>query len=129
VDRRSKAVVSSHVSKMHGEVTMFCPECGSEYSEGLYECAECKISLVPERPAAAAPPESPDLVKVMETADPALISIAKSVLEGSGIWFVAQGEGASSLLPGSMGIFPVRFFVDRESVERAEVLLKELEVE
>ena len=78
---------------------------------------------------AAVVPEQHDLVKIMETADPALVSIAKSLLEGSDIWFVAEGEGASSLLPGSMGILPVVFLVDRDDAERAKVLLKELETD
>jgi len=29
---------------------MFCPKCKSEYREGFYKCADCKIDLVPELP-------------------------------------------------------------------------------
>ncbi len=40
-----------------------------------------------------------DLVAVFETADVALLPVAKSVLEAAGIPFLVQGEEALGLLP------------------------------
>ena len=29
---------------------MFCPDCGGEYREGFFECADCKVALVERLP-------------------------------------------------------------------------------
>ncbi len=109
---------------------MFCPECGCEYSEGFYECVDCGIPLVHDPPPDVGPTVAErEIVTILETADPALISVVKSLLEGSNIWYVAQGAAMSSLFPGPAGYHPVTFQVDREDEERARELLRELDYE
>lgn len=107
---------------------MFCPECGSEYGEGFFECADCGIALVYEPPPQTGPVvKKRELVTILETGDPALISVVKSLLDGSDIWYAAQGEAMSNLFPGVLAYPSVSFQVDREDGERARELLKELE--
>ncbi len=109
---------------------MLCPKCGCEYREGFYECTDCRISLVYDPPPKAGPAvEKRELVTILETSDPALISVAKSLLEGSNIWYAAQGEGMSSLFPGTVAYHPVAFQVAREDEERARELFREFEYE
>ena len=106
---------------------MFCPKCGCEYREGFYECADCGVALTYELPKVEPPPEKRELVTILETSDPALISVVKSILEGSNIWYVAQGEAMSSLFPGTVVYHPVAFQVAREDEEKAKDLLREFE--
>ena len=40
-----------------------------------------------------------ELVPVMKTTDPALLSVLKTVLEAAGVPFVVQGEAAVGLFP------------------------------
>lgn len=108
---------------------MFCPKCRCEYREGFYECADCGIPLTYEPPQAEPPIEKREFVTILETSDPALISVVKSILEGSSIWYVAQGEAMSSLFPGTVAYHPVTFQVAREDEERAKELFREFEYE
>ena len=107
---------------------MFCPECGCEYREGFYECADCGVALTYEPPQADPPLEKGEFVTVLETSDPALISVVKSILEGSNIWYSElkvkqcpaffQVEWRTTLL---------HFKSLREDEEKARELLREFE--
>src|SRR5215470_18012141 len=92
---------------------MVCPSCGSEYRDGFYTCVDCGSAL------SMAPPEDhlnrwtgqpdrrdqhDDLVPVFETSDPALVPIAKSILESAGVEFFTRGEGAQDVV--AWGRFP-----------------------
>jgi hypothetical protein len=78
---------------------VYCPECRSEYRDGIYTCADCGVSLVE-----APPTESDDeLVTIFNTTDPALFPIIKSVLDAAGIPYVVQGEEHLGLFP--LGLF------------------------
>jgi hypothetical protein len=76
---------------------MICPECGCEYREGFTTCADCDVALVDELPPEPPLEEPGDLVTVLETSDPALLLVAKSLLEGAAIPFCAVGERAQDL--------------------------------
>ena len=54
-------------------------ECGAEYRSGIVECADCRVPLQPERPAAPQPAVDPDLelVTVWEGYDPLLVAAAE----------------------------------------------------
>ncbi len=109
-------------------MSLFCPQGGAEYREGFLECSDCHLPLV-----AGLPPESqpqsqrqPDLelVTVLVTGNPALIAVAKSLLEDSGIEYLTQNEGLHDLFP--VDRFRIHIQVRQEDEEEATGLLAKL---
>lgn len=75
-----------------------------------------------------------DLITVFETGDPALVALAKSLLDSAGIEFVASGEALQDILglgrfPGGTNLLagPVTFQVSASDAERSKSLLSALE--
>lgn len=83
---------------------MYCPECGSEFREGIVRCPDCEVDLTTEQPLVEqGSPE--DLVDVFDTSDVSLLPVVKSVLEAAGIPFFVQGDEALGVLPvGRVGV-------------------------
>ncbi len=76
---------------------MFCPNCRSEFRAGITTCPDCNVPLVD-----ALPVERHDQaawVEVAETADPSLLPVLRSVLEGAGIPCTFEGEEAVGIFP------------------------------
>ena len=74
-----------------------------------------------------------DLVTVFETGDPALVALAKSLLDSEGIEFAAKGDTLQDLFgagrfPGGSNLVtgPVVFQVSPDNAERARSLLNDL---
>ncbi len=112
---------------------MFCPVCGAVYADGSNECDECRVPLTAEPEDASydedtgtvPSPEDLELVTVLETSDPGLIALVKSLLEGSGIPYWLQGEATQSLL--CTPVFPSAFQVERRYERQVKELLEELQ--
>jgi hypothetical protein len=66
--------------------------------------------------------ETGEPVTVLETNDPGLLGVAKSVLEAAGITFFAKGESLSIAFGGG----PVKLQVPHDNAAEAEALLSEL---
>lgn len=108
---------------------MFCPQCGSEFREGFTVCSDCRVDLVTALSADDRGGERPEmeLVTVLDSTNPALIGIAKTVLESAGIEFLAVGENAASVaFSGNPFLGRVRIQVEKSRVEEAEALLSEV---
>lgn len=103
---------------------MFCPECGAEFKEGITQCADCDVPLVPEAPRLHGAPE---YVTVLETSDLSVIPVLKTALESAGIPFQTRGEGLMDIFPAetlgapfhsSAGEVEIRVPVDRAEEAR-----------
>lgn len=112
---------------------MYCPECGSEYREGFFECADCQVPLTAEPPAEEPHPDV-DLVTVMTEEDPARLALAESLLMDAEIPYTKKGEQIQDLF--GMGrlafnplVGPVLLQVSQERAEEARALLDDLESE
>ena len=111
---------------------MYCPECEGEFREGIRTCPDCEVELVEEL---VEPPHDPRaLESVFETPDPALLPVARSLLEGADIRFLVKGEEMLGLFPGAAGGLAVdpearaaQILVAPDVAEEARALLAELE--
>src|ERR1700693_1421090 len=79
---------------------MYCPECQSEYREGITECPECKVALV-EKLGEAGPSTDgestaakQDLSEMLESQDSALVNDVVAALEQDNIPYLVQSGTA-----------------------------------
>ena len=105
----------------------FCPECRTEYRAGFDRCSDCGAALVEVLPAerhAAAPYQL-----LLSTADPDLLPVVTSALDGAGIPWIADGAEAAALLPlgvgrGSSHGVAAEIHVPADRLEEARALLE-----
>jgi hypothetical protein len=120
------------------EVTMFCPNCRSEYVDGVVTCADCRTKLVATLPPFR--PEENDVndafVTILETGSQPRLLTARSLLESAGIPCLVNGEGLQDLFGlGRVGLGynqvtgPARLQVraDQEQVARELITNARLE--
>ncbi len=108
---------------------MVCPECGKEYAEGVYVCAECGVSLVPAesvRDAANELVEYAESEEILFTANAGDMAVIKSLLDSEGIAYYFRGEFFSSVHPLAQ---PARLMVRVEQAEGVKEILKSLNIE
>ena len=108
---------------------MQCPSCGAALdASGI--CPACVV-----RASEPGPPADPtiQLTTVFASGDPALIAVAKSLLEAEQIDYLVRGDGVQDLLGwGRVGAGynivtgPAQFVVREEDAPRARELLREL---
>ena len=102
---------------------MFCPKCRSEYRDGIRQCPDCRLDLVPERPGATH--DDVTLVPLVRTYSPNDVAMIRSILDGSGIRFFIQGENALHVRPCAD---PAILIVASGDVEEAKELLADLDL-
>lgn len=84
---------------------MYCPKCRCEYREGFTVCSDCGVALVEEL-GPEPEPEYTELVTVYVAKDDSDLAVAESRLDGTGIRFLAKGEGVQDLFAaGTIGGF------------------------
>ena len=114
---------------------MFCPRCGGEYRAGFTECADCQVTLVKQPVDVDQAPAQPmlELVTVFKSGNPAIVPLAKSVLESAEIRFITKGESVQDLIgwgrfPAGLNfvVGPVEFQVAMEDAEEARRVLEDL---
>jgi len=105
---------------------MFCPNCKSEYVDGISECADCQVALVEELPPEQVP-EYENLQPVRTYSADHDAELGKSILEANGIRAVIASDEAGGTLPGLALTQGVHLLVDVEDVEKAETVFKDLE--
>lgn len=87
---------------------MYCPECGAEFREGFYRCVDCEVDLVTEAPPPVSGVEDPDqeLVTAFRSGNPAMTSLAESILQDQEISYWVKGDGLQDLFgAGRLGGF------------------------
>ena len=100
---------------------MFCPNCRTEYRQGITVCADCGAKLVEQLTPDV---DDRDLMTVLETGDLAVVALAKSMLEEAGIDYAVKGE----LPMQQLSVGPVEIQVDKDHEAEASELLADLVV-
>ena len=109
-----------------------CPECNVEYIDTAIRCSDCDVELAL---GPAVPEEHPDpkIETVFATGDPALVALAKSLLEDAKIEYFTKGYEIQDLIGiGSLGGLnyvtgPVEFIVAAKDAPAARELLAHLD--
>jgi hypothetical protein len=104
----------------------YCPDCLTEYQEGVAECMDCHVPLVAGPPPAAEGPKKlepePQLVRLRTFYGPTgqlQAGLAKNLLESEGITCMSPGEEEPIL-----GIDALQIWVREEDAEQAADILK-----
>lgn len=96
----------------------YCPDCRAEYVEGITECPECEVPLVP-----SLPPEE-EMVPIYSSTDLLEAELVKQTLAAEGIeGMVLSHEDRAFPVRGALGGYQVTVLVSR--VEQARRLLAE----
>jgi hypothetical protein len=113
---------------------MHCPRCLKEYEPDAARCPDCGVALAAGPPPAGRDePEWVDLVTVLETGDPSLLMVAKSLLdveqvpsfvEGQGVY---EGLGAGRIAEADIPMGPGRLRVHPRDEQAARELLATLQ--
>lgn len=107
---------------------MFCPQCQSEYVEGITECAECHVPLVASLPSEdILEYENFQVVRTYTTRYDA--ELGKSILEANEIeaLIAADDAGGGTLGAGLAFVQGVQLLVHPDDLERAKEVFQDLE--
>ena len=109
-----------------------CPECNVEYSDTAIRCSDCDLELA-LGPAVPEEHPDPEIETVFATGDPALVALAKSLLEDAKIEYFTKGYEIQDLIGiGVLGGLnyvtgPVEFLVAGKDAPTARELLAHLD--
>jgi len=110
---------------------LYCPECKREYDRAAGTCEKCNTKLM-EKPADGG--DDNELFTAYATGNPALLGIAKSILDDAGIPYMAKGELLQNLF--ALGTYgsgfnplsgPTELLVRAGDLKLAQELLEELD--
>lgn len=103
---------------------MTCPSCHQEYSADVRTCPQCGVPLV-DQASTDAPDPDLRLVTVFTSENPALVAMARSLLDEEQIDYTVNGDVAQEL--GWVGsAMAVDFQVREGDADRARGLLADL---
>lgn len=100
---------------------MYCPDCGSEYVEGIARCGECNVDLVAELPKLEGTGEPLRVVRIEDATSAPMI---EELLRNNGIEAVLQGEITATTIPAAGELTEVRVWVKQSDAKRADEIIK-----
>lgn len=114
---------------MQKRYKMFCPNCKTEYREGLTRCADCNVDLVAALPAEAEQSETDvdyiDLVNIKTYSNRHDAELERAFLSANDITAAISGDDCGGTRPALSFIRGVHLCVKKEDVERAKKLISD----
>ncbi|MDP4109953.1 MAG: DUF2007 domain-containing protein [Bacillota bacterium] len=108
----------------------WCPNCKTEYREGIINCSDCGAKLISKLPKNKAdnncvPETNAEPVFLISVTDEVRINLLMDLLRNSGIPFITRDRECGAYLKIAMGssIYGTEFYVDKNSVDRAKELI------
>lgn len=105
---------------------MFCPECESEYKEGVTVCPDCRATLIPELPASE-PAKEIRWVSLTELSSQIEAEMVKETLEKEGIPSYLKADFLTTtygIRGFSLAGSRATLYVPEDQVERARTILR-----
>ena len=106
---------------------MYCPQCRSEYVEGVNECVDCQVALVAELPPQEEEEfEYENFVTFKTFLNRPEAEFAHSVLDANGIEAFISSDDAGGSRPELAFLRGVKVSVHQDDLQKAEKLFEEL---